>query len=642
MSDETIKNPNLYKYRIGNSWYTFDKTVLEPEDLRVFELADWKDKLKIITIYKDLKEHDDDDVVILKTKTESPKKDARRRNYLEQKVALEKEIGQLNELQNQELKNATSEEEIDKINKRYESQINAINKKLDSLDSSFSDVITVKRIDAPDLTKTNKILTSAKNAVEEAKKIVKDLGTSLQQNDYNKIENKINKVINSTTQKEFFDNTKDVKVVVKDLEKKATQQSQKQQLNELNKTIKDFEKIASDEQTNFIIEKVNNDQLASETFLDKYDEVKQDIPVDVLTDEEIKTLNKYSDALELVKGATQYLPDRIAFNKNFANLIMLYIDAKKAASRFKFDIYDDEKPTNLNSVKVKKPYSIVDLLNQFPIYYVPNTSKIYIYKLKSLGGRPPTYKLEILREDGYSLSYLNTDLVENTYKTISEIVDSKGSGILGLTTNKQVKKDFDFINERINKIIERQDKILDKLEQTLTLFSKTQTNTPDYSKNIKQPVYEKPVIKEESNETDKPRMSYFQDIIERPRLKHIEPVKQPPELTDLQKTFMKRREQMGYTDDDTETDDEDWGDGLKLESLQGGLLEELADDLKRYGLALSLAPDEKAYFLNVYEKGKTRKNKGKGSGVAEADTLVKSVNEDTEYKDLKKLYESLY
>lgn len=652
MSEEETNNQNLYKYRVGNSWFTFDKSVLAPEDLRVFELANWRDKLKIITIYKDLKQTDDDDVVILRTKTEDSTKDVRRRQYNEQKEALEKELNNINEWYDKSIKSASTDATRQSIVNTYEEKIRDINNKLSSLDSSFADVIMVKRIDALDSKKSNRLmLKNVKDILEGADKTLNELKTTLKAGDFKMIESIFKDTLQAETKGQLSENIDLINNAIKDIRNSNTLENNiVEKLHSLENSMGAFKTTlaASNEYIDFVINKIMDTDFKTRPFIQKVAIVSNLIDEAGVDYKDIKTIWDYPLAFGKIQKMQK--KDKFKYITVYGNLIRLYNDLTENEGqdiKFKINISTNQ---GKDKEEIMKSFGVYPILKENEIYKYTTGKKDY----KSIGK--------------YLLCPVNKEIT-NSYKEIDDIVSDKkiytptndelettgglfsfsngglfsfsNGGLLGLRTNKQAKKDFDYFNERIDKILDQQNKILEKLEQTLELQKVQEPKQQTVESSKPDESYSQPVIE------DKLNLPYFQDIRNQPRLKHIEPTKQAPELTELQKTFIKRREQMGYTDDDdmTVSDDEVWADGVDDSDLHGGLLEELVEDLKRYGLALSLAPDEKAYFLNVYEKGKTkprRKGKKAAAGVAEADTLVKSVNQDTEYKDLKKLYEQLY
>ena len=640
-----MSEDNLYKYRVGNSWFTFDKSVLAPEDLRVFELANWRDKLKIITIYKDLKAADDDDVVVLRTKTEAADKDVRRRQYTEQKAALENEIGKINEWYDKAIAAATSDENIQAINNSYEEKLRTINNKLSSLDTSFADVVMVKRIDALDAKKSNRLmLKNVKDILEGADKTLNELKTTLKKGDFEIIENIFKTALQSETKGQLTENINLINNAIEDIKKSnSNEYNILEKLQTFGNTLHSLKSTiaTSNEYIDFIIDKIMDDDFKTKPFIQQVSIVSNLIDEAGVDYEDIKNIWNYPLAYKTIQRLQK--KDKFKYITVYGNLIKLYNDLKNAGEGAKFAFTDfDTKPKNLEDVMRLfgknpynlKPVSLVKLSkeNEREKYEREPFGSSYLLDRKPSDEKGAFIEIETIAKnrDEYKAPS------NNELGTTGGLFSFSNGGFLGLKTTKQAKKDFDFINERIDKILSQQDKILEKLEQVFNSQSQQSTRTEQEAS------YTQPVI------DTRPKMAYFQDIREQPKLKHVEPTPQAPELTELQKTFNKRREQMGYTDeDDTITEDDVWADGLNLPNfgLRGGLLEELVEDLKRYGLALSLAPDEKAYFLNVYEKGKTkqRKPKAKGAaGIEEADTLVKSVNRDTEYKDLKKLYEQLY
>lgn len=652
-----MSEDNLYKYRVGNSWFTFDKSVLAPEDLRVFELANWRDKLKIITIYKDLKAADDNDVIILRTKTEVADKDVRRRQYTEQKAALENEIGKINEWYDKAIASAVSDVNKQAINNSYEEKLRTINNKLSSLDTSYADVIMVKRIDALDAKKSNRlILKNVKEILEGADKTLNELKTTLKEGDYKIIESIFKDTLQAETKGQLSDNIDTIINTINTIKENTNTPNAEDKLKSLQQLVDELKNTlsASNDYIDFIMNYLMPEEFKTKPFITKISVVSSLMDEAGVKNEDIETIWNYPEAIKIIQKLGT---NKFKYITVYGNLIRLYNVLKNnedGDTNTQFTLKADKrsyKPMSLFMNKFEPEINLIDKT----VYKVKHGTKkddyenLGNYLLCDNKSNKDTYKY-IQAIVGNRKEYKAPS--NNEVETTGGLFSFSNGGFLGLKTNKQAKRaleaqrqqDFDFINERIDKILSQQDKILEKLEQVLSSQSQPSTRTEQEAS------YSKPVIE------SRPKMAYFQDIREQPKLKHVEPTPQAPELTELQKTFNKRREQMGYTDDDdTITEDEVWADGLGAArpgglalpnfGLRGGLLEELVEDLKRYGLALSLAPDEKAYFLNVYEKGKTkhRKPKAKGAaGIEEADTLVKSVNQDTEYKDLKKLYEQLY
>lgn len=623
---------DIYKYRVGKKWYSFDKSILEPEDLRVFNLADWKDKLKIITIYQELKPSDNDDVVILKSKTEKPNKDKRAAEYRAKKQKLESELTEQN-------KNNTPE---GKANRER------LIKELQQLDIEYADVVNIQNAETVNIAKANQvILKDVNELIRETNDKLKELKPSLTSVDFEIINGLIENLLEANNNTTLNDTITAIKNALEDITKNSLNATVKDGVDTMSLLIDELKEtlneVPDNDTFNKVIEtgvfgKFNKNTVSK---MKKYAIVLTLINKHNITDDDLKLLSEYPLLVptlnrlfgNLKLNHVHQMCEMIRFYnlwyKNFVddNITIITIGASdnitSGWSYLSGNLKDEGKfeekfnSFNFDSNKLKKWYlytSTTDAESRNPKH-----TRQQEFTLND--GKNP---------DGYKIikTIVDNEQIEEEDKTgaveSNKVVE--GNGFLGLKTNKAAKKEYEQLMDEITKLKQQVDQMSNEIRELKTKSDKSDVK-PEKKENTQIPLSE-PTI---SNDVKTVRPKFLTDITQgNTELKHVEPQRKAPELTDLEKLLNRRRQDIEPDLTDSE-DSEDWGAGV------GGLLGELQRDLNKYGLVLSLSPDKNAYFINVFNRKQKRAN-----GVAEASKLVNSVNQDTEYKDLKKLYEQLY
>lgn len=627
---------DIYKYRVGKKWYSFDKSILEPEDLRVFNLADWKDKLKIITIYQELKPSDNDDVVILKSKTEKPNKDKRAAEYRAKKQKLESELTDANK-QNDEVKQQR------------------LVKELQQLDIEYADIVNIQNAETVNIAKANQvILKDVNELIKETNDTLKELKPNLNALDFEKINNLVGELLDATNKQQLDETITQIKNTLTQLNKSSLipevnkgvkiMTDTMEQLKDTIKYIKESETVKK----LIDIGLLKGINVENQSYINTLSLILGRIDNLGISEEDLSTLSSYPLAIDYLKNQKGN-PFKIL--NPLCNLIRFYVkrlELLKDTDIETIGLNEHTDKTNRAPQKIK--INITgdnDFINFFDILRILNGSN--------------RYDLVVKYGDNKNNDYIGTyefnksTNKQGTYGIIKTIVDNKqteevdkpaavegsesnqavakADGFLGLKTNKAAKKEYEQLMDEITKLKQQVEQMNAEINDLKTKSVKsdvedTKENTPIGSQSLTAVPLSEP---NNSNDTNVVRPKFLTDITQgNTQLKHIEPQPKAPELTDLEKLLNRRRQDIEPDLTDSE-DSEDWGAGV------GGLLGELQRDLNKYGLVLSLSPDKNAYFINVFN----RKQK-KANGVAEASKLVNSVNQDTEYKDLKKLYEQLY
>lgn len=620
---------DIYKYRVGKKWYSFDKSILEPEDLRVFNLADWKDKLKIITIYQELKPSDNDDVVILKSKTEKPTKDKRAAEYRAKKQKLESELTDANE------KNDGVKQQ-------------RLVKELQQLDIEYADIVNIQNAETVNIAKANQvILKDVNELIKETNDTLKELKPNLNALDFKTINDLVEKLLDASNKQQLDETITQIKNTLTQLNKSSLIPEVNKGVRIMTDTMEQLKGTIADikesETVNKLLELglIKDIDVENQSYLKTLSMILSKIDKLNISEDDLSTLSRYPKAIDYLK--TQQNPFKVV--NPLCYLINFYVkwlrlkedDEVKAIGfdehktdravkgKFKYDI---TKPVEFE--KFIDKLRIADGNNRFDLFY-------------KYGGKDTKQFIG-------TYDFNKADKNVGTNKIIKTIVDNKqieevdkpaaveGDGFLGLKTNKAAKKEYEQLTKQL---MDEITKLKQQVEQMNAEINDLKTKYVKSSNELQQE--EKPQIGSESltavplseptnsNDIKTVKPTFLTDITQgNTQLKHIEPQPKAPELTDLEKLLNRRRQDIEPDLTDSE-DSEDWGAGV------GGLLGELQRDLNKYGLVLSLSPDKNAYFINVFN----RKQK-KANGVAEASKLVNSVNQDTEYKDLKKLYEQLY
>lgn len=627
---------NIYKYRVGKKWYTFDKSILEPQDVRVFDLANWNDKLKIITIYQDLKPHDNDDVIILKTKKENPNKDKRAAEYRAKKQKLEKDLVEANRTNNEE-------------------QQARLIKQLNELDIEYADIINIQNAETVNIAKANQvILKDVNELIKQTNDTLDQLKTSLTEADFNTINDNIEELLEANNKTQINDNITAINDKLEELNNTTLIPTVKKGVEIMLSTMKNLKKamegIEESETINKLIEYgfFKDITQEDEPYLNVMVNVLAQIRKSDISQDDLTTLAEYPYAAEWLKDNSKQPLNDV---NQLCELIRLFVkvNALKEDSDVKAIGFDPYESKSERKVRGRFKYDItenVDFENFFNNLQLTGYDSKFDLFAKFKGDTKT-----------YIATYRLFKTTDNTgfYDVIKTIVDNKqvlkednpgaveGRGFLGLKTSKSAKQDYEELKKEITTLKKQIGEMsieINNLRNTRLLKEQVPiTEGPKVPAAAPETPEPEPIIIQ-TNQSTTTKPSFLTDLNKRKdQLKHAEPIQKQPELTDLQKLLNRRRQDIA-PDEYEEEDGEDWGEGL------GGILRELQRDLEKYGLVLSLSPDGKAYFVNVYDKKRHKASENarrqQGNGVAEANTLVNSVNENTEYKDLKKLYESLY
>lgn len=639
---------DIYKYRVGKKWYSFDKSILEPEDLRVFNLADWKDKLKIITIYQELKPSDNDDVVILKTKTEKPNKDKRAAEYRAKKQKLESELTNANK--------RSVEGETDQQRLEGEAEQQRLVKELKQLDIEYADIVNIQNADTVNIAKANQvILKDVNELIKETNDTLKELKPNLNTLDFEIINGLIENLLEATNKQQLDETITQIKNTLTQLNKSSLipevnkgvkiMTDTMEQLKDTIKYIKESETVKK----LIDIGLLKGINVENQSYINTLSLILGRIENLGISEDDLSTLSSYPLAIDYLKNQKGN-PFKIL--NPLCNLIRFYVkrlELLKDADIKAIGLNEHTDKTNRAPQKLK--INITgdnDFINFFDTLRILNGSNRYDLAVKYGENKTNDYI-------GTYEFNKSTDK-QGTYGIIKPIVDNKqteevdkpaavegsesnqavakADGFLGLKTNKAAKKEYEQLMDEITKLKQQVEQMNAEINDL-----KTKSVKSDVKKEQKEDTQIPLSEPTNSNDTKVVRPTFLTDITQgNTQLKHIEPQPKAPELTDLEKLLNRRRQDIEPDLTDSE-DSEDWGAGV------GGLLGELQRDLNKYGLVLSLSPDKNAYFINVFNRKKQRDSKSLNAvanGVAEASKLVNSVNQDTEYKDLKKLYEQLY
>lgn len=598
---------NVFKYKVGKKWYTFDKSILEPEDLQIFDRADWTDKLKIITIYKDLKETEDDTVNVLSFKKENANKDKRKTEYTAKRDKLINNIQELNKKQNPE-----AQKEIEKLQKE-----------LKDLEIEYADVVNINTANTLNVSSVNTLnlnnIDKIKTAIQDTEQKFNDVKNLLSSDDINKFKTLFDNLKNS--------NIEEIKNIIKDIKPNRLPDDLAIDIEYIKNTI-DALTTSTEEtkkQLKELSEAVNSKQINE--LIDLTTDFKENTPK--LTSEIYDKLDKTFDFNELNQ-----------INQDFKNRIEIYyIDPKKSKTI----------PQILTEAYFKNHY--------LPFYSSVNQKTAKVYKIVD------NVKYEYKDKIYVFINTLNTTdpLYENLIN-IYEEYNKQGQGLnnpggfLGLKTNKEYNRDKQQYDKRLDELkteiedIKKQIQELKTRKQIDPLSEKQQYEilkngfpSRDFSPNALA-LY-----------NQKQNLRHSEPVNAVNTVNNVNNVRQPTKVDDddfqtqLIKVMNRRRADM-TPDDLTDDDSEEWAAGLDSDNFEnigvkpiaGSMLAELKEDLKNYGLALN---------LNIYKKRRNprsersepkRQDEAKAAGIEEAKKIINSTNNNTQYTDLKQLYENLY
>lgn len=607
-----MSNSMIYKYKVGKKWFTFDKSLLQPEDLQIFDKADWTDKLKIITIYKDLKENEDDTINVLSFKKENANKDKRKIEYANKKEKLMNNIKELNA--KEQTKKTTDE-------------IEKLQKELKDLEIEYADVINVHTANTLNVSNVNTLnlnnIDKIKTSIQETEKKFEEVKNLLSDEDINKF-------------KTLFENLKEtnieeIKNIIKDIKPNELPEELKQDIKNIKEQIAKLGNDVSDLST-FIKEKKLNSII---------DTLKNVNPNDISDElyEEIENGFNLSEVMEF-------------YETYIAKDMVYYSTGKNQYYKLTFEILNARfSPFEISNVKSGA--------NQ-------KTIKTFYYEEDGV-----KYEFEEIPDNFY---LINTDIKTDTTKTISyplfEILHSiyinhkKASGFLGLKTNKEAKKEQKQINDKLDEVFKTLRELSNKVAAQQTDMNEMKKEIdvlrmqqhPAQQNSRGERVETKPSIVNQELQNVRATLSRDAQASRKP---NQQPQQKQKTFEDSLKEIMNIRRKDIEPDDYTDDSDEWLANGFEDEvievdenvgvvpiagavsnkiKLAGSLLEELKEDLKNYGLALN---------FNIYKKRRQQPKPEKqasktGNGIVEAKKINDSITKSTDYTDLKELYEDLY
>lgn len=617
---------NLYKYRVNKKWYTFDKSILDPQDVMIFDKADWSDKLKIIKIYEDLHSVEGDDVQILSTKKIDDKKDKRRREYERKKEAINKKITEANETNNIDL----SEKAI---------------KELEALKVEYADIVEVNSANTVNIAKAQDVnIKNINKLVLDAQTQLKDIKQNLTNADFENIRNSLNEIINSKSSEEIKEIIEGLKTEVKDLQENSLKP---EMLKMFNEKIDDINEKLNDINRNEFYDTIINKKLTRKEIGDNMPLIKR---YALITDELDKSgltlgdfnfvkdyplsfdfVKQFTDPLKALKYLSNYMKIFYYIQLNAGNNDYLTLEKVKEAKDLKTNVANDFDehliyPYNNNGVIGYNENILRSNFND--VGFEGDTKKLLYLRRTTASGANPQIRIyvEYLEVTGDNYYDQIVNIYNNKQTSEAEKPGAIEGGFLGLKTNKQAKKDFENLQNQINEI---RGAIKELTEQVRDL------------KTLKIVNHEKAI----------PVRNLFNDIQKGVELRKVEPVKpvriqavKPVETNASDQNSLlidalnKRRQDI--EPDEYEEDNGDvWADGLEVETCGGGLLSELKKDLEKYGLMLKVSPKiPGAYFVNVFDKRKPLK----GKGIEEAKQITEEAKNNGSYQSIKELYEDLY
>lgn len=600
----------IYKYKVGRKWFSFDKSLLQPEDLQIFDKADWTDKLKIITIYKDLKENEDDTINVLSFKKENANKDKRKLEYTNKKEKLMNNIKELNAKEQ-------TKKTIDEIEK--------LQKELKDLEIEYADIVDINTANTLNVANVNTLnlnnIEKIKTSIQETEQKFNDVKNLLSAEDINKF-------------KLLFENLKS------DWSRDAVASSN---IEEIKTIIKDIKPSELPEE---LKEDIENIKQQIEKLIDTSNKHYKNLLNGITTKNLNVLLEMTKDLKENAPRITKEIYDKLNQTFSFNDLKLIEQDLKNGVEVYYVDPDNDttdskgkksHNPTRLTMEYLKERY--------LPFYSGSNQKTAKVYKV--VNGENYTYNNKMY----VFLHTLETSkpLFENLLAIYDEY-NQKANGFLGLKTNKDARKEQKQMN--------------DKFDEVFKTLRELKTDITEMKKEID-------VLKNSRVERIETKPRIINQEIQNVRLRKPQPIQpQPQPQSQPQHTFEDSlKEIMNIRRKDIEPDDysdesDEWlangfgeDDGMIEENvgvvpiagtiqkptmnkikLAGSLLEELKEDLKNYGLALN---------FNVYKK-RTRAEQrqqpkvNKASGIAEAKKINDSITKSTDYTDLKELYEDLY
>lgn len=533
---------DVYRYRIGSKWYSFDKNLLDPQDVQLFERATWQDKLNIIKIYKDLKSVEDSTSAILSTKKEDPNKDKRRAEYNEKRKKINDKITEANK-KNDETATAEALEE------------------LKNLEIEYADIVKISKANTVNMYKVNNLkIKNIEKLASNSSKAINELNNVLSDTDLNKIKD----LLNASN----LAHARDLANVTKKLLNVQYDQLNKQQI-EIIEALKEFkdmiDEVDTTEAYDWMMKVIKFPD--STSILIKFVEITKMLDKTNITIEDIKTLMKLPNSVEVCR---KYV-DKIHYIAEYWRMFK-----KIDNSRFEgWQWFQDNITTNQyadgNITDVKSFLNLFTLKNggivkQIQLRHYKTGTRVHIVE---------PYLFDVLYQSD-----------PETYDIIRSMGEPSQAGFLGLRTNKEAKQEA----EKIFKHIQNLQNQIDEIKKDIKELKDVKPSKSEDVESLKpkaealqqQSAKLKHVKPLESSSLKTPKPSEFKELLER-RRRDITP---SPELSDSEE----------WAD----------GLNLSTSEGCGGILGELSKDLEKYGLRLTLSKDQKSYFVNVFKKRKAK------------------------------------
>lgn len=298
----TTSTNHIYRYKANNRWHEFDKSILSPADLVLFDKANWADKLKIITVYNELQPATKVNTVQLKTKKEDARKDIRRSNYDKRKQAINTLIDKA------ALKLDTMAED-DENRQIEEDKIKGYMKQLDNLAVEYADVVDIKSVNDMNITNAQNIrISNAANVVTEM------------QDKINSVEKSINKLSNALTPDDIANIKESIDEILR--RRHADSEDDRDELKDLKEAIDELKQTVN--------------QSVRNTLISLLDQVEQLVALKETKPEIVDMIKALSGSEDITKAAVNVLKD---YAPTELEAITKYITAEEAT-----DFKDKAKP----------------------------------------------------------------------------------------------------------------------------------------------------------------------------------------------------------------------------------------------------------------------------------------------------------
>lgn len=646
----------MFKYRSNGKWYTFDKSLLDPQDTAIFDKMSYPDKLKLITIYTQLKPKENDDVVILKTRKEDSKKDVRRAEYLKKKEKIEEDITK-----------ATNETDKNKA----DAMLAKAQEDLKKLNIEYADVVGITTANEVNVAKANKVvLQDVKQLITQVNDGVNALKSDISEDSFTQLKNTIKQLIDAKTASDTKEIIEQMAATLDELKASDRTQSTKDTADAVKASVEELKNMLEVDPENKTLEDFVNwlgtftkgDQ--EQAYILRHSQALALMGEYGITLADTKRVATYPFAMNAIAKAAKTYNEAFVYYKRMANYISYYIALENLAKNQFIAVVDEKEHIRLTgtpkaAVELKYYVSATDkseldfepvlnnFIKKFTFNGTPHKEYVYKHRIRDTPNdkaserkdwifvRSMTYYTDgdAKIDDPDMEKIMNNPRREELNKPGA--VETEGKGVLGaswlgIQTKKSAKRDNEVLTNRLLGIIDE-------------LKGRVKQNEEDINR-LFQKLNEKEVVAvKEDIRPQQVKPNFLTDITKPITLKptkddrRLPVIKEPDEVDDLVKALNKRRVDIEYSDDSD--DDYVWADGV---SLKGGVLAELKKDLEHYGLALNVSKDGKSYYLTVFNRKKVDRSAG---GVEEAKMcvdLAKQQGNEMKYTNLKELYEDIY